>query len=208
MSTQSRRAKGRLTPTQARAARRARRNRRRRLVKLGALAGVGAIAFLFIVALFAGSLPISIGSSGGSGGVGQRMREQPATHIDPGQSHPEYSSVPATSGPHYAVPLAPTRWGVHEEVVSDEVLVHNLEHGGVGVHYNCPEGCDELVEQLEDIVNRATKVVMSPYPDMETRIALTSWTYIDQFDEFDEARIEEFILGNVDSDAAPEPGAR
>jgi len=208
MSTQSRRAKGRLTPTQARAARRSRRSRRRRLVKFGAFAGVGTIAFLFIVSLFAGSLPISIGSSGGSGDVGQRMNEQPATHIDPGQSHPPYNSVPATSGWHYAAPLAPIRWGVWESVRADEVLVHNLEHGGVGVHYNCPEGCDQLVSQLTEIVSKTSKVVMSPYPDMDTRIALTSWGYIDQFDEFDQERVEDFILGNLDSPAAPERGVR
>jgi hypothetical protein len=108
--------------------------------------------------------------------------------------------------------LAPVRWGVHEDFVADEYRVHNLEHGGIGIHYFCPEGCDELERELADIVNRAVdgalKVLMSPYPGMETRIALTAWNYIDQFDELDEERIKEFISDHESSPNAPESFAR
>ena len=79
---------------------------------------------------------------------------QGETHIDLGQSHASYNSVPATSGWHYAQPLAPVRWGLHDEVVLDEYRLHNLEHGGVGVHYDCPEGCPELVAQLRRAAGR------------------------------------------------------
>ena len=162
---------------------------------------------LFIVSLFAGSLPISIGSSGRPDATGERVRDQGANHISPGQSHTAYASVPATSGPHFRSPLAPARWGVHNEVLVDEVLVHNLEHGGIGVHYNCPDGCEELVSQLAGIVGRADEVILSPYPEMDTTIALTSWTVIDKFDEFDQERIENFIQAYVNL-YAPEANAR
>ena len=207
MSTQPTR-RNRLTPTQARAARRARRDRKRRLKRLAGFTGVTTIALFFIFALFATSLPISIGRSGGGGGVGTRFPEQGREHIPRDEGHAPYNTVPATSGWHYSDFNAPTRWGEHEIFVPDEVLVHNLEHAGVGVHYDCPDGCSELVAQLRGIVAGATKVIMSPYPNMSTTIALTAWNYQDTFDEFDEDRIKEFIRAHVNSSNAPEPTAR
>ena len=102
-----------------------------------------------------------------------------------------YNTTPPTSGPHYTN-LA--RWGIHTEPIPNEMQVHNLEDGGVMVQYNCPEGCPELVERLTEVVERYDRfVILAPYPDMEPRIALTAWTRIDTFEEFDEARIVRFI---------------
>jgi hypothetical protein len=89
-------------------------------------------------------------------------------------------------------------------VISDEVLEHNLEHGGVGIHYNCPGGCPALIQGLAEIAGRYGKVVMSPYPDMRSAIALTAWTFIEKLDELDERRITEFIEAHVSSPVAPE----
>ena len=109
-------------------------------------------------------------------------------------------------------PLAPAPWGVHSEVLEDEVLVHNLEHGGVGVHYDCPDECDELVQQLSELVNtaanRGLKVIMSPYPGMESTISLTAWTFLDQLDVFDEDRIRDFLGTHESSPNAPEANLR
>ena len=207
MTTQ--RSKSRPTQSQRRAARRERRNRRKRLVRFGAFSAVGVVAVIFIAALFLPGLNLSFGGSGSAPtGPGARMSDQGNLHVEPDQSHPEYNSTPATSGWHYEQPLAPARWGIHDEALEDEVLLHNLEHGGVGVHYNCPEGCDELVDQLSSIVRGSSKVIMSPYPDMDTKISLTAWTFIDQFEEFDLQRIEDFILAHVGSINSPEPNAR
>ena len=65
--------------------------------------------------------------------------------------------------------------------------------GGVLVQYNCTD-CDDLVSKLKDIVRRyPDKVILAPYPGMNTRIALAAWSYLDAFDEFDEQRILKFI---------------
>lgn len=123
-------------------------------------------------------------------------------HVEPGESHPPYNSRPATSGWHYG---AVARWGVYEDVlIPEEVLVHNLEHGGIGIHFDCDEPCPELVEDLAEIAGRYDKVVMSPYPDMGSRIALTAWTFLDAFDEFDDQRIIAFIKAHISSPDAPE----
>ena len=211
MATKARRSRDRLTPTQARAARRARRQRRRRFLKLGAFSAVSAIAALFILSLFAPSLPISIGSSGPDG-PGQRIPDQGQTHIGLEEEHPQYNSVPATSGWHHVQPLAPIPWGIREEFVTDEYVVHNLEHGGIAIRYDCPEGCPELVQQLTDLTTKLLeddgKILLAPYPGMETKIALTAWTFLLQLNEFDEAAIMEFAKAHHSSPNSPEPLAR
>ncbi len=205
------------TRTQVRAARRARRNRRRRFLRYGIFGGVATISFLFIISLFAGG--INFGGSGGDGffdsapdGPGVRIADAGRDHVGLGLDHAEYTSMPATSGPHFSQPLAPTRWGVHETELEPEVYIHNLEHGGVAVFYNCPDGCDTLKGQLTDLVNtgvnRGAKMLLAPHSGFEGRIALAAWTFLDVFDEFDEDRIRDFFDNHQSSVNAPEPNAR
>ena len=124
-------------------------------------------------------------------------------HIDAiDAEHEPYNTSPPTSGPHIGN-VAPS--SIYTEQIPDEVQVHNLEDGFVIVHYYCPEGCDELVGQLTDAVAphlgaTDSRVILEPYApildsvtDEPRRIALTAWTRIDTFDEFDEVRINAFI---------------
>jgi hypothetical protein len=206
-----------MTPTQARAARRLRRSRRRRVLRYFAFTAVGTIALLFILSLFAGSLPISIGSGNQGELTGERVRGVQGgagnLHFARGQPLPvPYTSVPATSGYHYSDGGAPARWGVYTEPLEDGVLLHNLEHGGIGIHYDCPDGCADLAEQLTEIADRADteglKVLLSPYPGMDTPVALTAWTFIEKLEGFDGDRIRSFINSHESSPNAPEPNAR
>jgi len=103
--------------------------------------------------------------------------------------HPPYNSDPPTSGPHLPY-LAP--WGIHTRPIPKELQVHNLEDGGVMVQHNCE--CPELVEKLAAVVKRyKDHVILAPYPGMKSKIALTAWTRIDTFEEFDEKRIVRFL---------------
>ncbi len=129
-------------------------------------------------------------------------------HIAPGAISPiEYNTTPPTSGPHYGNLLP---WGTYREPQRYELLVHNLEDGGVIIYYQCEDNCPELVSQLEDLVNpyllQRRHVVVVPndpawtdggaaplHKDMGSRIALTAWQRIDKFDEFDAERIRAFI---------------
>jgi len=104
---------------------------------------------------------------------------------------PPYNSEPPTSGPHLPY-VAP--WGIHTEPIPRQLQVHNLEDGGVMVQYNCPDACPGLVAKLKAIVSGYDhQVILAPYPGMKTRIALTAWTRLDAFDEFDERRVRRFI---------------
>jgi hypothetical protein len=218
MAAKSRRS-DRLTATQARAARRTRRRTRRRFIRYAAISGVGLIALAFIVALFLPSFSLAGGGSfggflggGAPDGPGLRMDDIGTTHIASGDDHPPYNSVPATSGWHYGQPFAPARWGIHDTFLEDEVLIHNLEHGGIAISYNCPDGCDELVGQLAELVDEGVrqggKVIMSPNTNTASVITLTAWTFIDEFDVFDEDRVRDFVGSHESSTNAPEPNAR
>ena len=141
---------------------------------------------------------------------GQTVPEQPYwPHVEPLEEHEPYNSVPATSGRHYGLVA---KWGIYTDFIPDKVMVHNLEHGGVAIRYDCPAGCDELVRELAALVAAAAdegkKVIMSPYPQMDTRIALAAWTFIDKFDDFDSDRINNFIEAHESSPNAPEPLVR
>jgi len=107
-----------------------------------------------------------------------------------------YHSNPPTSGPHSATDVP---WGVYDKPVPKEQLVHNMEHGGVIVWYNCTN-CDELVAQIKNVVEGYRKdgkeLVMTPYPGMEENtIALTAWSRLDKFptSDYTEDRLRRFV---------------
>ena len=123
---------------------------------------------------------------------GVNQPDQGNRHIQTlNEAIPPYNSEPPTSGPHLPY-IAP--WGIHTEPLPRQLQVHNLEDGGVMVQYNCPVACPDLVAKLAAIVSGYERqVILAPYPCMKTRIALTAWTRLDAFDEFDERRIQRFI---------------
>lgn len=55
--------------------------------------------------------------------------------------------------------------------------------------------CKSLVDQLTLIYEKQgkKKLIVIPRPGMDFRVALTAWTYIDKFNDFDQGRIEKFI---------------
>ncbi|HEV2123439.1 MAG TPA: DUF3105 domain-containing protein [Chloroflexota bacterium] len=127
------------------------------------------------------------------GGEVQRIPIQGREHIERTQGHPPYNSTPPTSGWHYGDAVAP--WGVSREPIANEVQVHNLEHGGILIQYDCPEGCPDIVSRLETIVRSyPSKVLLAPYPDIPNhRIAVTAWGRIAYLDEVNEPFIRQFI---------------
>lgn len=123
---------------------------------------------------------------------GESLLNQGNQHLsDMTQSHKAYNSSPPTSGPHLNQKAL---WGVSDEQIIDELQIHNLEDGGVVLHYN-PEVTDEAtIALLSKIVNKyPDKVLLEPYAGLETPIVLTAWTKIDKLAIFDEERIISFI---------------
>ena len=69
-----------------------------------------------------------------------------------------------------------------------------------GSAVNESDGCKTLVKQLTEVANQKKfwKLIVVPRPQLDTTIALTAWTYIDKFDQFDKVRTERFIDSHRD----------
>ena len=149
--------------------------------------------------LWAGGVAVVVAAVAGGFAYRATVAQPGASLPDQGNRHietlneaiPPYNSDPPTSGPHLPY-VAP--WGIHAEPIPRQLQVHNLEDGGVMVQYNCPDGCPDLVGKLRAVVSGYEhQVILAPYPGMKTRLALTAWTRLDAFDDFDERRVRGFI---------------
>ena len=200
---------------EAAAARQRSRDRRNLLITAGIIAVFG-LAILF-VALYlnhqsqvASANRLSFHTVTGT--VGTAVPDEgPATHITPGTSW-NYKFYPPTSGPHWLVPgSAPAPWQDTTETLAEGQFVHNLEHGGVAILYNCPSGggCSTLKNQLENYVKNLApqepnfgkvKMVMTPYSTGmgSHKIALLAWHYIMFLDSYDQNAITQFYENHVD----------
>ncbi|MBI3577281.1 DUF3105 domain-containing protein [Candidatus Gottesmanbacteria bacterium] len=122
---------------------------------------------------------------------GQSMPDQGREHVSAEKMAAfVYNSNPPTSGPHLETWVKP---GVYTEPQKEGELVHSLEHGYVIIHYATASA--ELAPQLEEVARRKglKKLIVVPRPQLDTKIALTAWIYIDKFNDFDAKRIEKFI---------------
>ena len=57
------------------------------------------------------------------------------------------------------------------------------------------DDCHKLVDQLISIYEKKgkNKLIVVPRENLDSNFALTAWTYLDKFNEFDQNRIEKFI---------------
>lgn len=129
----------------------------------------------------------------------------------------QYPSHPATSGPHYPVPLPPQP-AVYSSEIPESRAVHNLEHGYVIAYYQ-PAGADALssttLEALRTAVNAQHRVLLAPYHRLPEGVGLafTAWRELQRCPgrvsatEATQA-LATFVATYRDSPSAPEPGAR
>lgn len=111
--------------------------------------------------------------------------------VDPSSPHKPYNSDPATSGPHTEYILS---WGIYKEPIPQEVLVHNLEDGGVVIYYNKNASTEfQRLSTMFDSEYKDSRLVIVPYPEMRNKITLTAWGRIERLDNYDEGRIKNFI---------------
>ncbi|MEK7651733.1 MAG: DUF3105 domain-containing protein [Patescibacteria group bacterium] len=126
---------------------------------------------------------------------GELVDLQSATHIDVGATHEPYNSNPPTSGPHYA---QQANWGVYENPLPDEQLIHNLEHGGIWISY---KDIDEQTKSELEIIGRQNpgSVVVTPRANNDSKIALASWGRLQKLDSFNQEEILSFIKANINN---------
>ena len=61
-----------------------------------------------------------------------------------------YSSMPATSGPHWGT--TPANWGVYSTPQPESQVIHNLEHGGIVIWYDAEAVTDAEVDEMASYV--------------------------------------------------------
>ncbi|MFN0070273.1 MAG: DUF3105 domain-containing protein [Chloroflexota bacterium] len=168
------------------------RERTRRRMLIGAFVTAALVIFLGLLWLVLSSRD----------SVGRSVPLEGSNHVEEG-SPLAYQSQPPTSGPHYPM-TAP--YGVSDQPISPGYWVHSLEHGGIGVLYNCAQPCPELVAELRDAFvklprsrpfNRV-KLVATPYPQMPSRVAFVAWGKIEEHDSFDYERLLRFYNAYLD----------
>ena len=95
------------------------------------------------------------------------------------ETKPKWNSSPPTSGPHYGVPAV---WGSYDEQVPLVQTVHNLEHGGVVIHYG-PDVPEAEVDKIARVVLRTDDpngLIISPLSSNKDKITLSAWTAPEQ----------------------------
>lgn len=104
-----------------------------------------------------------------------------AVHVEVGTTV-DYTTEPPCVGSHYGFWQA---WGRYDAPVRPEVYVHNLEHGGMVLLYDCPEGCPDVVQSLEGWARRvpaddggAFRWIVTPRSGMPTRVAAVAWGHV------------------------------
>lgn len=140
---------------------------------------------------------------------GTKLADLGRGHVPVG-TQVQYNSNPPTSGKHYEEWV---RAGVYDNEKDDRNLVHSLEHGYIIMHYKCNldqmkseasesasvEECKIRKDQLAKIYEKKGKHKLIVVPrSMDTNYALTAWTYLDKFNDFDEQRIIKFIDVHID----------
>lgn|SRR3989338_3426648 len=125
---------------------------------------------------------------------GESIADLGNEHIESEQApHIPYNSVPPTSGPHVSGKAVS---GIHDEQIPDELQLHNLEDGGVIVHYDSARVPTSTVEELVSLIKGYRKdVILEPYtkPPLPTPIVLTAWSRIEKMEIFDRERIRQFV---------------
>jgi hypothetical protein len=126
------------------------------------------------------------------------------------QHRPEpiaYGDNPPMGGDHAS---CWSKFGVHTSAVPEARWVHNLEHGAVVFLYNCPDGCEAEVTQLEALARGRAFALVTPNARLPTRFAAVAWGVRLLSECLDRDAFAEFYEQHVDkageSTTAPPPG--
>ena len=137
------------------------------------------------------SWSISAAKKAEEGRPGEKVAVMGAEHIRIGDAHDPYNTNPPTSGAHGA----PVDFGVYQEELIDENVVHNLEHGGIWISYK--DLREEDIQKLEDIGrNYSGRTVVSPRSANNSNIAVVSWGRLLELDTVDVEKITEYVKRN------------
>jgi hypothetical protein len=154
--------------------------RRRTLYLLG-VGGVALVAAVLAIVFFTGG-----DSSGGERAALEAAdctlesfpaQENKGDHSDVPtlETKPKWNSSPPTSGPHFGQTAV---WGAYDEEVPLVQSTHNLEHGGVIIHYgpDVPETEVEALRSWYAGLDEPNGLIVSPLSTNAAKLTLSAWT--------------------------------
>ncbi len=192
------------------------------LLSAGAFIVAGATAKVYGCTTLSTPAPSESVGPGETPLLGQAQPDMGRNHINPGTVQ-TYTYCPPASGFHVNAaalgPIQPRFYGP-DDATEPEGWIHNMEHAGLVVLYNCSGGCpdDATLQKLQDFANPATfpaspicKIpagvvgpVVARFDDMKTRFAAMVWDRIYLTDTFDPAQVLTFYEQFGDT-TEPEP---
>jgi hypothetical protein len=189
-----------------------------RLLAIGGVLLAGALIVVLVLIFGGGSNPnagvIQPDDGNAHVAVGTDCRAAPQSHANCGTD--PYSSLPATSGPHWD-PSGIANWGVYTTPQPETQLIHNLEHGGIVIWYD-PERLDaDGIETLENFVNAQTasglsgryKFIVSPWGGSEplpSPVVATAWRHLLELETADTGAISDFARARYGRSPEPNGG--
>jgi len=163
-----------------------------RVLAIGAILLLG-LLILLLVMMFGG------GGQGDTSTTGVRQVNAGRAHIEEGTPGTNYTSVPATSGPHWNSASSPGPWGVYPTAQPQERFLHNLEHGGIVIWYQLAQVTADDVASLttyvqQQVTTERFKVILSPWSgaDFGHPIAVTAWDWLLYLDTVDLDKVRGF----------------
>jgi len=94
------------------------------------------------------------------------------------------------------------RWGVYDEPLSPIHWVHNMEHGGIVVLYDCTDCDAEIAELTSWVASLGDTAILTPFEGLPTPFAVVSWGERMLMDCVDVDAMRDFYDQNFDN--APE----
>lgn len=179
---------------------RARQARSQEKMKKGAIIGLLVLALLvavgYVVRETAAPLP------------GTAVTDEGRGHVDLG-TKVDYRAQPPASGSHYP---STAEWKAYfDQQLPPEYYVHNLEHGGVALVFNCaPAACESLKANINGLYRSLSKskygtvklVATQDSTLPEGQIWLLAWARRQMLDKWDQNEVSKFY--EVYKDHGPE----
>ncbi len=166
--------------------------RQKRLVYVIAASGLAALVVVVGFLLLGGNGDESEGAV--LEGAGCTLRSFPAlantsdhSDVPTLETKPKWNSFPPTSGPHFGQTAV---WGSYDEPVPLVQTTHNLEHGGVIIHYG-PDVPEAEVDALRTWYNQTDDpngIIIAPLATNADKITLSAWTAPDPTSTRDRGR--------------------
>jgi hypothetical protein len=128
-------------------------------------------------------------------------------HVD-ACSYVDYHTLPPSSGDHYPFWAA---YMTYDQPVPEGYWVHNLEHGGIVLTYNCGDaGCAEDIAAAQQMMDAfpqdsecmqeqsgvVHRLLMTPDPRLDDRFAASAWGWTLRAHCFDKTAFLAFVNGH------------